>query len=178
MLTQKNFVEMVRGILTREENYYAQKLIIGDCEDKKPHRIENWLQVEIYKELKKGKYEGIKIEPSKCDIILDNGCKKDKKKTGLELKVGAFSVEHCHVDQIKRLLNSDELNKAYLLIVYLLGEKIKINKDWFEEFKNRAPIKNLSKDCSSIDINQNYEELISNDQKKALIICCLEVKKE
>ncbi len=134
----------VENVLKREENKYALNLITGAGHDqrKKPHKIENWLQVEVAKELDRPEnskvVSDIVVEASNLDIVAMHHANGEKRRIAIELKIGSEATE-VQGDLVKLR----EAKNGYFLFLQLLLTIDKPRKTYAEELLAREPMKLL-----------------------------------
>jgi len=135
----------VEKILKRQENKYALNLITGAYQDQKqkPRKIENWLQVELAKELSQpenmGVVSDITLEQSNHDIVAMHHMNDQSRRIAIELKIGPDTSE-VHED-LKKL---KQVENGYILFLLLMLTMDKPRKTYTEELLSREPMKLLS----------------------------------
>jgi len=168
-MTSERLQEMVRKILKRPGNRYAKQLLMGECVDggeKKQQKIENWVQIELAKDLQKELPDQIvTIEEGNTDIVIKPSNNDLENHVGIELKIqGTKDSLRADALKLKKFLKDKTNAHGFLLIVMLLKTKGRKYKSWDEAFLALEPLKEINKMleiCTSIKIEPTGKRTIA-----------------
>jgi hypothetical protein len=157
----------VKTILMRKDNLYALQLIAGEGVTGKDHRIENWIQVELAKELNKKFKVEIEDSNTNLDIVLKSNLAVRWSK-GIALKVAGSGKDLADdIDDLEKSIKRGHIDDGFFIILWLLKDKL-TKKSWINAFKSREPIKALIGNREDENIDPIFIEL----GWKRLVIWC------
>lgn len=141
--------KMVRKILLRKGNMYAKKLLMGECADggeKKQQKIENWVQIELAKELQvQLPGQIVAIEEGNTDIVIKPSSNDRNNDVGIELKIQGTKQSLCNdAKKLKNFISSKVGARGFLIVVLLLKTKDKKHKSWEKAFLSLEPLKAIT----------------------------------
>lgn len=157
----------VKTILMRKDNLYALQLIAGEGVTGKDHRIENWIQVELAKELNKKFKVEIEDSNTNLDIVLKSNLAVRWLK-GIALKVAGSGKDLADdIDDLEKSIKRGYIDDGFFIILWLLKEKL-TKKSWINAFKSREPIKALTGNRE----DENIDPIFIERGRKRLVIWC------
>lgn len=157
----------VKTILMRKDNLYALQLIAGEGVTGKDHRIENWIQVELAKELNKKFKVEIEDSNTNLDIVLKSNLAVRWSK-GIALKVAGSGKDLADdIDDLEKSIKRGYIDEGFFIILWLLKEKL-TKKSWINAFKSREPIKALIGNRE----DENIDPIFIERGWKRLVIWC------
>lgn len=168
--------KIIKEILKRPENKYAKNILLGNTEEKKPHSIENWLQIELAKKLYKIRgNQTVVIEKYNLDILVKPRNKSRGYWVGIELKIQGDSGNiRENIKKLSKNLKNKNISQGFLIILHFLGEIRAEN--WVKEFISRAPMKQLPNKYIN-QIEKTRPEWIEKGSNEGLVICCIKIRK-
>ena len=146
---EKELCEITKNILEDENNKFVLRLLQGGFKKGKPQSCENWIQIEIAKELDK-RYENysLKLEATNkkfnYDIIIE---KENKAYAFIQIKI------NCYREGVKNDVKSLKNAKGYFLLIMTLKDVSWENRVAVQEFESMIK-KRLSPLCTQKEILQ------------------------
>ncbi|OQA50844.1 MAG: hypothetical protein BWY44_01465 [Candidatus Omnitrophica bacterium ADurb.Bin292] len=144
-MTSGRLRDMVIKILNRKGNKYAKQLLMGECVSggkKKQQKIENWVQVELAKDLK-GAWPNhvVVIEEGNTDIVIKPPQNVLSGHVGIELKIQGTRGSLYHDWQKLSNFSINNADARGFLIALVLCKAKDRYESWEKAIYASAPLK-------------------------------------
>ena len=162
-MTRLELMKAVKTILEKKGNELALDLIFGE------QSIENWLQIELAKDLHQLNVRSVSVESNNHDMLIVCQTKEQSKTVGIELKTqvdkGRFIKD---VTKLRNSITNKSIQEGFFIFLWLPNE---VEKSFDHEILKREFIKCFS----PTEKEQLKEYAIIKKQERALGIFCIEI---